>query len=223
LHDGIAGSVLRQCLEDHRGILVPGIDDENRSSSHAVERLANDFAVFLQKLGHIAHVAGDPGRRAAFRKPRRVHLLVHVAQALRPVQYGDAERFCSLEDVGGVDVLHVEGGVLAHQDHIEILERARDGLPPAEPVRPVIPNGQWREPAERHPVVEPQMGQFGIVNLHAAPLCGEQHGEGRVLGGLDILDGIHDDAESDRSWHSNSPFRQRSAGPLARYVTQITP
>ena len=91
------------------------------------------LAVLGGESGHGVHVAGDQRGCAAFREPGRVHLFVHVAQALWPVDHQRALELGPLEDVGGVDELHVEGRILAHEDHIHFAQRAVLGLAQGEP------------------------------------------------------------------------------------------
>src|ERR1700724_673073 len=78
LHDGIARAVVRQRLEHDVAVLVALFEHEDRAAAHSVQRFADGLAVLAQELAHVAHVARYQRRGAAFRKPRGVHLFIHV-------------------------------------------------------------------------------------------------------------------------------------------------
>jgi len=118
LHEGVAVAIVRQSLEHHVAILVALLQHEYRSAAHPVQRLAHRLAMLAQEFAHVMHIASDERRCAAFWEPSRVHLLVHVPEALRVVADQRALQASPLEDISAVDVLGVEGRVLAHEDDV---------------------------------------------------------------------------------------------------------
>ncbi len=168
LHDGVPPAVLGERLEHHVGVLVARLEHEDRAAAHAVERLADRPAVLAQERVHVRHVARDERRCAALREPGRVHLLVHVAQALRPVHDQRTGSLGAFEDVRRVDVLGVEWRVLAHQDHVEVAEPLDLRLAAREPVARVVPHLDRVRAAHRHTVAQPQAAEFEVRELPAA-------------------------------------------------------
>ena len=188
--------MIGESLEHHAGIRVTLAEHEDRAPAHAVERLADDPALLAQEGRHLAHVARDQGRRAALREPGRVDLLVHVPQALRAVDDQHAGALGALEDVGAVDVLGVEGRILAHQDAVERSERLDGGLAEREPAGRVRPHRERARAPEGDAVAQQEVSQLEIGERKATRLGREQHRESRVFGVVDRADRIHHHAES---------------------------
>jgi hypothetical protein len=115
-----------------------------------------------------------------------------VAQALRSIHDERALELGALQDVSGVDVLHVERRVLAHQDRVQLGEARHARLAELEPVLEVVADAQGTQAPEGDAVAQPQIALLGVPERPAALLCGEQHRERRVLGRLDRRNGIHD-------------------------------
>ncbi len=196
LRDRVALAVLAQGLEHHPGVRVPGGEHEHRAPGHAVQRLADDLAVLAQERLHLPHVARDQGGRAALRKPGRVDLLVHVAQALGTVDDEDPGGFSALEDIGAVDVLGVEGRVLAHQEALQGTQGLDHRLPEGEPARGISPHGQRPRAPQGDAVAQHEIALLEVAQGEAARLRGQQHGERRVLGVADGTDRIHHHAHA---------------------------
>ncbi len=135
------------------------------------------------------------------RKPGRVHLLVHVPQALRPVADQRALNLGALQDVGAVDVLGIEGRILAHQNHVEFTQFGVLSRAPREPCSRIVEHLQGGEAAPGDAVAQPKVLLFGIKELPAARLRRQQYRQGAVLGGLYRFDGVHDHDETDSGRH----------------------
>ena len=135
-------------------VLIARLNNKNGPSAHTIQGLADDFAVLALEGFHVAHVAGDERCRAAVGKPRRINLLVHVAQPLGAVDYEHPSHLGSIEDVRRIDVLHVERGVLAHQDHVQISERSRHGFTPAKPALQITVDLKWGQFTHRDAISE---------------------------------------------------------------------
>ena len=63
-------------------------------------------------------IAAHQGWRAALREQQRRQFLVEVTQALRVVHHQCALRLGQAEDLGVVQVIGVDRGILAHQHHL---------------------------------------------------------------------------------------------------------
>jgi hypothetical protein len=107
---------------------------EDRRAAHAVQRLENDVAMLRGELAQDIRAAADQRGRGALRKLRREQLLVAVTQALRLVDYQHPGALGLLEQVRGVNEFHVERWILAHQDHVQIIQAAVDFGFQLEPV-----------------------------------------------------------------------------------------
>ena len=201
LRDCVAAAAVGERLEYHPRVSVALPDDEDGAAAHAVERLEHGLAMLAEEGLHRRHVARDQGRCAAVREPGRVGLLVHVPQALRPVHDQGARLLCPLEQVGRVDVLHVEGRVLAHQHCVDGAELADVGLADAVPGLPFADDLERREARERTPVACPQVPLTEHQHLATAPGCGLQHGDRRILRRLDGFERVHQHREARSGWH----------------------
>ncbi len=136
------------------------------------------------------------GRRA-LREPGGEKFFVGVAQAAWAVHHQHAGVLGALQQVGGVDILHVERRVLAHQDDIEFGQRPRGFLAPLEPAPGVVEHLEFALPCQGLPVAQKQVALFHVADRPAARLRLEQHGERAVLVSLDGTDGVHHHAEFD--------------------------
>ena len=115
-HDRLAVE-LGEHLEQGVEVLVLWRQAEHARAAIAEERLQDDVAVLGAEGDDLGAVAGDEGRRHEARKARGEELFRRVAHARRVVhdQHGVAHM---LEQMRRRDVGHVEGRVLAHQDHV---------------------------------------------------------------------------------------------------------
>ncbi len=204
LHDGVAGAVVGQRLEHDVAVLVALFQNEYGSPSHAVQGLAYRFAVLAQEFAHVVHVAGDEGGRAALGKPGRVHLLVHVPQALRPVADQRALALRTIQNVRGVDVLGVEGRILAHQNHVEFTQFGVLRLAAHKPRLGIVEHLERRQTPPGDAVAQPKVLLLRVEELPAARLRRQQYCQRAVLGGLDRFNGVHDHDETDSGRHAHS-------------------
>ena len=74
-----------------------------------------------------------------------------------------------LEDVRRVDVLHVERRVLAHQEHVELLEPAAPGAAEREPLVGVVADLHVAPRAERPAVADQEILLAEVNERPAAP------------------------------------------------------
>ena len=197
--------VVGEGLEHHACVEIALAEHEDRAATHAVQGLADDFAVLAQEAGHLPHVARDQGRRAALREPGRVDLLVHVPQPLRAVDDEHTLALGALEDVGAVDVLGVKRRILAHQDAPQGAQGFDSRLPQGEPPGGVGPDRERSHAPERDAVAQQQIALFEVGERKAACLRREQHGQRRILRVADGADGIHHHAQSPESAHPVLP------------------
>ena len=123
-------------------------------------------------------------------------LLVAVTQALRLVDDQHPVALGLFQQVGGVHELHVEGRVLAHQDHVQI---AQGGVSFGFQLEPFLRIGEDLQRFHPRPCLA--FTQVKILLLHveqgpAAILCGQQHGQRAVLFVGDARNGVHDNPDS---------------------------
>jgi hypothetical protein len=88
------------------------------------------------------------------------------------------------------------GRILAHQDDVQPAQPFAARRSKAVPVLEVVAHPQGRHAAPGFPVAQPDVGELAIEHVPAARLGGEQHGQGAVLGGLDVTDGVHHHRET---------------------------
>jgi hypothetical protein len=130
LHHQRLARAFGEHLEQRVQVRVVGAHMEDARAAIAEERLDDDVAVLARKSAMLAAVGGDQRLRHQVREVRDEQLLRRVAHAGRVVHH-QRLRVDVLQDVGGRDVGHVEGRVLAHQHHVgtgaevELLLRAR--------------------------------------------------------------------------------------------------
>ena len=103
-----------------------------------------------------------------------------------------------------VDVLGIEGRILAHQDHVEFTQFGALRRAPREPRSGIVEHLERREPAPGDAVAQPKVLLLRIEELPAARLRRQQYRQGAVLGGLDRFDGVHDHDETDSGRHAHS-------------------
>ena len=204
MHDRKAFAGVGQGLEHDIAILVALLQHEDRASAHAIERFRHGLAVLAQKIRHGVHIARDQCGRAALREPGRVGLFVHIAQPLRIIDHDRALGLRAVQDVGRINELHVERRVLAHQNDVVVAQSTRLRLAEFEPVLGIVGDLEGCRASEGNSIAEPELVLFGIPDLPAAALGGQEHRKRAVLGGLDALDGVHDDEKADVVGHAES-------------------
>ena len=201
LGDRVAAAALGERLEHDARVRIALGDDEDGAAAHAVERLEHRPAVLGEECLHRRHVARDQGGRAAVREPSRVGLFVHVPQALRPVHHQRARLLGALEQVGGIDVFHVEGRILAHQhrvDGCEVTDHGRAGAVPGPGIAGDL-DGVSR--AKARPSRDHRSPWPKRQRLESAARGGGQHGDRRVLGRLDGFERVHQHGEGRSGGH----------------------
>src|SRR4029077_6374249 len=129
-------------LEHDIDVLVIALEHKNGTSPHPVERLADDPPMRERERGQLAHNACNQSRRTAFWEPCRVYLLVHIPQALRPVDDESALFPAALENVRAVDVFGIERRILTHQNAVELAQRPDARLAELKPALRIGCDGQ---------------------------------------------------------------------------------
>ena len=88
------------------------------------------------------------------------------------------------------------GGSLRIRITSRLPRRMSSAVGQLEPALGVVENPHPAAAAERFAVADAQVILFKVMQLHAALLGLQHHGETAVLRGIDAGDGIHDDAEA---------------------------
>ena len=121
------GTEARHLLEDREEVAIVVTQMEDALAALAAERLHDHLAA---ELGEEVDELRDAARNARLRHQVReldgVELLVGPDHGVRPVQHECAAT--QREDLGGRDVVDVDRGVLALEDHVDVVverERAR--------------------------------------------------------------------------------------------------
>ena len=185
-----------QGFENHREIRVALAVAEDRGAAHAVQGFENDVTLLAGKLAQNVGAAADQGGRRQLREQGGEHLLVAVAQALRAIDHQAAGLLGLFQQVGGVDELVVEGRILAHQDHVQILQRLIDFRAELEPACSIIEYLQRTQACAGLAGALIEVLLFHVEQLPAAGLGGQQHGQRAVLLEADAGDGVHHDAQA---------------------------
>ena len=118
-HHGLR-AVTVQRLDDGTQVQAVVLDAEDAHAAHAVQRLQDDVAVLGVEGAHGQRIARDQGRAGELRKLQDGKLLRMVTQGTRLVENFRTFALSLLQQMGGVEVLAVEGWILAHDDGIEI-------------------------------------------------------------------------------------------------------
>ncbi len=109
-----------------------------------------------------------------------------------------------LQEIGGGDVGHVEGRVLAHQHHVELREVTHLGLAQGVMVALHGPQVQ-RLPTPQDPAILQRQPVGTVMPQRVASALGfHHHQEGGVGLDVDPLDGIHLDGDLERHAISRS-------------------
>ena len=169
---------------------------ENRGAAHAVQRFEDHVTVQGSKFTQHVGAAADHGWRRALGELGGEQFFVTVAQALRFVDDQYAIALGLFQQVGGVHKLHVEGRVLAHQDHVQIAQ-GRVGL--GVQLKPLLRVGEHLQRLHAGPGLA--FIQVKVLLLHveqgpATVLGCQQHGQRAVLFIGDARNGVHDNPDS---------------------------
>ncbi len=205
-------SVIGQGLDDDVEIGIPGLYPKDGETPHAAEGLEDDLQVPGEELRQVPVAPRDQGRRTALGELYGEDLFVCVPQAAWVINDPAAPGLGLFEQVGRVDVLHVEGWVLPHQNHRQGVQRTRLLAAKAVPGRRIVPDPDLAHPRPRAIVPHEQVGQLHVLDTPLPSVCGQHHGEGAVLRDLDGPDGVHDDA--DFSLHPSIPFAHEDFGAM---------
>ena len=135
-------------------------------------------------------------------------LLVVVAHRARIVEHARALALGELQQVGGVDVLHVEGRVLAHQHGVEVppaacAVAASRRVPVVRRRRSSVRCRRARHAAHDRRAISAILRCSHGVQLVAARGRLAHHRVGGVLVGLEVVKRIED--EGDVSWRCSLP------------------
>ncbi len=187
--------MLGQGFGDHAEVRVALFNAEDRRTAHAVQRFQDDIAVFLPEGFQLRFAARHQRLWRQVGEPGGVELLVAVAQALRFVDDQRPFLFCTLKDIGAVDVFGVERRIFTHQDDVEFGEGQI--LLGAEFVPFIVILLDVDDAGARtgFAVNQIQVAHLHIVELIAATLRFQQHSEAGIFLDIDACDGIHHDAE----------------------------
>jgi hypothetical protein len=184
-----------QRLQDHVEVRVAQGAAEDRAPAHAVQRLEH------------RHGAGHHGLGRELGEPHGVGLLADVAQRSRLVDHQHAGFLGALQQEGRVDEFHVEGRILAHQDHVQLVRVGLAHLAELEPALRVVAHLDRAQPHAEPAFQYPQVGLGEVLQRVAAPLRLQQHRQRGVLGRLDAVDGVHHDPEADTGLaHLQTPW-----------------
>ncbi|CVB21158.1 Uncharacterised protein [Serratia marcescens] len=169
--------------------------------------------MLLVEFADVRGAATDQRVRRQFREPGGEELLVAVAQALRLVDHQRAFDFGALQNVGRVDVFGIERRILAHQDHVQIVQRQILLAAEAEPVLLVFLHAQQAGAGAPVTGVQIEIVHLHVVQFVTAALRFEQHGEAGVFLDVDGIDRVHHDAELNHLFSFNPG---RRSGPAER-------
>ncbi|MNR35152.1 hypothetical protein D3C85_1529780 [compost metagenome] len=115
---------------------------------------------------------------------------------MRLVDHQYASALGLLQQVGGVDELHVERRVLAHQDHVQVAQQRILLGVQFEPFFRVGEDFQRAHPRPRFAFGLVQIPLFHIEQFPAALLRSQQHGQRAILLVGDAGNGIHDNPDA---------------------------
>ncbi|MOA07543.1 hypothetical protein D3C78_1272480 [compost metagenome] len=114
--------------------------------------------------------------------------------------------------MGAIEELVVEGRILAHQDHIQLVQRQVLFVIKMEPVLGIMEDLQRTPAGADLAVAQVEVVLLHVVQRPAAGLGGQQHGQRAVLLEGNATDGVHDDAQANA--HRGNP-PQRNHGLAA--------
>ena len=183
-------------------VAVVRVEPEHPRPAVAVERLQDDVAMPRLERLQRREVAGDGGRRRQLGEVEHQELLGVVAHPEWVVDNQRA-RVDAVEDVGGGDVAHVEGRVLAQPDHV--LARRGRWWPRAQREVVALPAAHLDRPAAGgDPALVERQPVGGVVEQPVPARLRLLHDpEGGIGGDVDPLDRIH--LDGDVQGHGRAP------------------
>ena len=116
---------LQEKLDQGGEVLVALALAEDAGAAVAVERLQDDIAVPVAEAAQLLDVAGDQRRRHEIGVADDKQLLRRVAH-LHGIVDDQGRGMNVLEQMGGGDVVHVEGRILAHEHDVEARQGRHD-------------------------------------------------------------------------------------------------
>ncbi len=184
-------------LEQGVEIGIVGPQPHHARARAAIERLQHHVAMPGAEIADGQDVRGDQGRRLQAGEAGDQQLLGRVAHLHRVVHH-QGRGVDALEEVGGRDVGHVEGRVLAHQHHVELRDIPDLGC--AQGMVVALQRPQVQRPAPGQDAAFLQRQHLGRVvpEAVAAGLGLHHHQEGGVGLDVDPFDGIHLDGDLQR-------------------------
>ena len=109
-------------FQRHIQIAIIGTGDEYRPAAHAVKRFKNGLTSVFHKHSQVRERSTDQRPRTTLWEPRNKRFLIGIADTARSINDKSAALFRPFQDVGGLDILHVERRILTHQDHVDVTE-----------------------------------------------------------------------------------------------------
>ena len=121
----------------------------------------------------------------------------------------------ALQNMRGGDVVHVEGRVLAQQDHVHFGEIGPHGLAEREMVALDVTHLHFLDAGENLAVAQRQPVRRVVIQLVTTPLRFQGEREGSVAGDVDGRYVVH--LDSDFEGHAGSPIWSNSSKDAQRF------
>ena len=188
---------LAEHFEQRGEVAVGLVQMEDAGAAIAVERLDDDVAELLAEGVDFARVLGDQRFRRQVGKFQHEDLFRAVAHPGRVV---DHQRLGmdALQNMRRGDVVHVEGRVLAQQDHVHFRQIGADGFAKREMIALLIADLEFLDARENLAAEHRQPVGRVMEKLVSAPLRFERQGKRRVSGNRDGRDMVHLDGDFER-------------------------
>ena len=187
-HDG-AGIKLHQGFEDTADVWVFFGQAKNAHAAHAVQRFDDDVAVFFQKCADIGGTGRNQRRRGELAEIQNRQFFIEVAHRLPAVKDLRALLFRQRQELGGVEVLHIERRVGAHNDGIEVFQGRLNFVCRFKPFMVIVAFGteklKRRSLSCHQSLLYGQFAAQGMEKLPAAFCHFAHHGVGGVFVGFE--------------------------------------
>ena len=195
-------------FQERLEIFVAGSDVKNAGAAVAVDGLEDDVAVFDPEFVDQARLRSDQGRRHEFAEMGDEKLLGRVAD-VEGIVDDQGLGVDVLQEVGGGDVGHVEGRILAHENHVHQRQVEFLHLPQAKVVAFLAADRQGAREGGETAAPEGQATGEVMVERVATVLGLERQGKGAVGVDVDRLDGIHLDGDGEAHHGPRGQLRRR--------------
>ena len=136
------------------------MQSKHAGTAHALEWLDDGVALRGDERAQDLVAGSDQRRRAHIGEPGRGEFLVEVPQSAGAVVDRDPRVLGLLQQVGRVDVVHVERRVLAHQDRVEVGQRTLGHIDGRMPVALVVAHLD-----DPHPRMDPAILEREVVQV----------------------------------------------------------